>query len=196
MKVGLFFGSFNPVHNGHIEIAKEILNQKKFTEIWFVITPQNPIKDSSSLASYSHRVKMVELAIKNHDNFIAETIEIKLAKPNYTFNTIQILTKLHPKKSFSLIIGADNFENFHNWKNSKKILDLVNIIVYPRGESQMSPNQILIDDSRIEIIKAPLFKNRSTLIRESVTNNKFDAINDTPKEVKMYIQSQGLYHTN
>lgn len=196
MKVGLFFGSFNPVHNGHIEIAKEILNQKKFAEIWFVITPQNPIKDSSSLASYSHRVKMVELAIKNHDNFLAETIEIKLAKPNYTFNTIQILTKLHPKKSFSLIIGADNFENFHNWKNSKKILDLVNIIVYPRSESKMSLNQIFIDDSRIEIIKAPLFKNRSTLIRESLTNKKFDAINDTPKEVKMYIQSQGLYHTN
>ena len=196
MKVGLFFGSFNPVHNGHIEIAKEILNQKKFAEIWFVITPQNPIKDSSSLASYSHRVKMVELAIKNHDNFLAETIEIKLAKPNYTFNTIQILTKLHPKKSFSLIIGADNFQNFHNWKNSKKILDLVNIIVYPRSESKMSLNQIFIDDSRIEIIKAPLFKNRSTLIRESLTNKKFDAINDTPKEVKMYIQSQGLYHTN
>ena len=196
MKVGLFFGSFNPVHNGHIEIAKEILNQKKFAEIWFVITPQNPIKDSSSLASYSHRVKMVELAIKNHDNFLAETIEIKLAKPNYTFNTIEILTKLHPKKSFSLIIGADNFENFHNWKNSKKILDLVNIIVYPRSESKMSLNQIFIDDSRIEIIKAPLFKNRSTLIRESLTNKKFDAINDTPKEVKMYIQSQGLYHTN
>lgn len=196
MKVGLFFGSFNPIHNGHIEIAKEILNQKKFAEIWFVITPQNPIKDSSSLASYSHRVKMVELAIKNHDNFLAETIEIKLAKPNYTFNTIEILTKLHPKKSFSLIIGADNFENFHNWKNSKKILDLVNIIVYPRSESKMSLNQIFIDDSRIEIIKAPLFKNRSTLIRESLTNKKFDAINDTPKEVKMYIQSQGLYHTN
>lgn len=196
MKVGLFFGSFNPIHNGHIEIAKEILNQKKFAEIWFVITPQNPIKDSSSLVSYSHRVKMVELAIKNHDNFLAETIEIKLAKPNYTFNTIEILTKLHPKKSFSLIIGADNFENFHNWKNSKKILDLVNIIVYPRSESKMSLNQIFIDDSRIEIIKAPLFKNRSTLIRESLTNKKFDAINDTPKEVKMYIQSQGLYHTN
>lgn len=196
MKVGLFFGSFNPVHNGHIEIAKEILNQKKFAEIWFVITPQNPIKDSSSLVSYSHRVKMVELAIKNHDNFLAETIEIKLAKPNYTFNTIEILTKLHPKKSFSLIIGADNFENFHNWKNSKKILDLVNIIVYPRSESKMSLNQIFIDDSRIEIIKAPLFKNRSTLIRESLTNKKFDAINDTPKEVKIYIQSQGLYNTN
>ena len=196
MKVGLFFGSFNPVHNGHIEIAKEILNQKKFAEIWFVITPQNPIKDSSSLVSYSHRVKMVELAIKNHDNFLAETIEIKLAKPNYTFNTIQILTKLHPKKSFSLIIGTDNFENFHNCKNSKKILDLVNIIVYPRSESKMPLNQIFIDDSRIEIIKAPLFKNRSTLIRESLTNKKFDAINDTPKEVKMYIQSQGLYHTN
>ena len=196
MKVGLFFGSFNPVHNGHIEIAKEILNQKKFAEIWFVITPQNPIKDSSSLASYSHRVKMVELAIKNHDNFFTETIEIKLAKPNYTFNTIEILRKLHPKKSFSLIIGTDNLENFHNWKNSKKILDLVNVIVYPRGESQMSLNQIFIDDSRIEIIKAPLFKNRSTLIRESLTNKKFDAVNDTPKEVKMYIQSQGLYHTN
>ena len=120
MKVGLFFGSFNPVHNGHIEIAKEILNQKKFAEIWFVITPQNPIKDSSSLASYSHRVKMVELAIKNHDNFLAETIEIKLAKPNYTFNSLSFgalneKTK-HSGRVAPVVFGLGLIYTSHNSK--------------------------------------------------------------------------------
>tara|TARA_Y100000385_G_C13071227_1_gene629158 strand:+ start:402 stop:992 length:591 start_codon:yes stop_codon:yes gene_type:complete len=196
MTVGLFFGSFNPIHNGHIEMAKEILNQKKFAEIWFVITPLNPTKNSSALAPYIQRVKMVELAIKNHNNLFAETIEAKLPKPNYTFNTIDILTKLHPKKSFSLIIGADNFQNFKNWKNWEKILSQVNVLVYPRDQAQTLPNQILLDRSRIEIIKAPLFKNRSTLIRESISNNKFDTIDDIPKEVKMYIKSKGIYHSN
>ena len=134
MKIGLFFGSFNPIHLGHIEIAKNKQISQFIDEVWFVITPESPFKQGQTTASYSHRKKMVDLALNDYSNFFASNVELHLPSPQYTINTMKYLQKKHCAHVFSIIMGADNFVDLVNmrWKNSDYILNNFTIFVYNR----------------------------------------------------------------
>ena len=134
MKIGLFFGSFNPIHRGHIQIAKNKKISPFIDEVWFVITPQSPFKQGKTITSYLHRKKMVDIALIDFPNFVASNIELNLPSPQYTINTMKYLQKTHPTYLFSIIMGSDNFVDLVNmrWKNSKYILNNFTIFVYNR----------------------------------------------------------------
>ena len=196
MKVGLFFGSFNPIHKSHLKIAKSMIKWKKLDEIWFVITPQNPQKDPSLLAPSENRVRMVELAVKQYGEFRVEEIELELAAPNYTVNTIEALVNRDPENQFYLIIGGDNFRSLNSWKSPGRILELVHILVYPRGSNEFDSSHLLLANPKIDFIEAPLLNDSSSAIRKSIEQaNKLTEINDLTKEVKLYIESQELYRS-
>ena len=128
---GLYFGSFNPIHNGHLMIAGYIAEYSDLKEIWFVISPQNPLKEKSSLLTDYHRLALVNVAIENDMRFKSCDIEFKLPQPSYTINTLTYLQEKYPQKEFALIMGADNLENLDKWKNHEQILNIYNIYVYP-----------------------------------------------------------------
>tara|TARA_B100000767_G_C19749779_1_gene530211 strand:- start:404 stop:997 length:594 start_codon:yes stop_codon:yes gene_type:complete len=196
MKIGLFFGSFNPIHKSHLEIALSMLKWKKLDEIWFVVTPQNPQKDPSVLAPNKNRIRMVELAIHEYRKFRVEKIELELPTPNYTVNTIEALVNRDPENKFYLIIGADNFQSLDSWKSPERILELSNILVYPRGSNEFNGSNLFLTNPRIDFIEAPLLNDSSSEIRKSIEQaNKATEIHDLPKEVKLYIESQELYRS-
>lgn len=196
MKIGLFFGSFNPIHKSHLEIAKSMMIWKKLDEIWFVVTPQNPQKDPSLLAPNEKRIRMVELAVKQHEKFRVEKIELGLPTPNYTVNTIEALVDRSPENRFYLIIGADNFRSLNSWKSPERILELANILVYPRDSNELDGSHLFLANPKIDFIEAPLLNDSSSEIRKSIEQtNKVTEINDLTKEVKLYIESQELYRS-
>jgi len=131
-KVGLFFGSFNPVHNGHMIIANYILEYTELEQIFFVVSPQNPFKQKAALLEDYHRLALVKEAIGDNDKYHACDIEFKMPKPSYTIDTLAYLKERYPEKEFSLIMGSDNLKNFHKWKNSRQIIDNHRLYVYPR----------------------------------------------------------------
>jgi nicotinate-nucleotide adenylyltransferase len=158
MKVGLFFGSFNPIHHGHLMIAQAALNQTELDQIWFVVSPQNPHKKSKNLLHEFDRLDLVERAIA--DNFA-----FKSTKPSYTIDTLIHLTERHPTKEFSLILGGDNLEQFKSWKNFDKILDYFSLYVYPRGEIGISD---LWQHKSVIKIDAPVLQISATFIRSCI----------------------------
>ena len=122
MKIGLYFGSFNPIHNGHLIIANHILNETALKKIWFVVSPQNPLKKSDTLLNSYDRLHLVKKAIENDNRLWATDIEFHLPKPSYTVTTLTYLTEKHPDHEFSIIIGSDSFQNLHRWKNYETIV--------------------------------------------------------------------------
>ncbi|HET6991926.1 MAG TPA: nicotinate (nicotinamide) nucleotide adenylyltransferase, partial [Bacteroidia bacterium] len=135
MKIGLFFGSFNPIHVGHLILANYMLEFTELERIWFVITPHNPLKEKKTLLNDNHRLQMVRLAIGENTKMKASTIEFKLPQPSYTVNTLAHLADKFPDHEFSLIMGADNLNSFHKWKNYEFILEHYKIFVYPRPDA-------------------------------------------------------------
>lgn len=131
-KVGLYFGSFNPIHVGHLIIAQSMLNYTDFEEIWFVVSPQNPLKSNSELIAENHRLQMVALAVENNPQFRTCDVEFALPKPSYTIHTLDFLKSTHPECEFGIIMGADNLDSFSRWKAYEKILADYSIYVYPR----------------------------------------------------------------
>jgi nicotinate-nucleotide adenylyltransferase len=121
-KIGLFFGSFNPIHIGHLILANYILENSDMDELWFVVSPQNPFKDKKSLLKDHNRLDMVQLAVKNYPNMSASNVEFSLPKPSYTIDTLTYLHEKYPDYSFSLIMGEDNLESLHKWKNSDTLI--------------------------------------------------------------------------
>lgn len=165
MKVGLFFGSFNPIHQGHLIIAQAVLNQKKVDQIWFVISPQNPHKKSKTLLHEFDRLDLVERAIADNYAFKSCDIEFNLPRPSYTIDTLVHLTERHPETEFSLIIGGDNVEQFKSWKNYHQILDYYGLIVYPRGEE---PRSEVWEHKNVQRIEAPVLHISATYIRACI----------------------------
>lgn len=188
-KIGLYFGSFNPIHNGHLTLADYILKNTELEKIWFVVSPQNPLKSLSSLLDNKTRLDLVKLAIEGNDNFIASDVEFFLSYPSYTINTLNYLSNKYPQKDFSLIIGQDNLVNFHKWKDNQKILDQYHIFVYPRENCEYSPLQ---DNNHIHLIDSPLINISATYIREQIKNNK-DIRYLLPEKVRKEIETQCLY---
>ena len=168
-KIGLFFGSFNPVHNGHLMLANYIVEYTDLDSIWFVVSPQNPFKDKESLLQDRHRFDMLEMAVGNDSRFEACDIEFNMPKPSYTIDTLTRLSELYPETEFHLICGMDNLVNFKKWKNAQEILDNYHLLVYPRKGYEGGD---LMNHKSVRIIDAPEIEISSTFIRNAVAENK------------------------
>ena len=169
MDVGLYFGSFNPIHIGHMIIAQAALEQANIDEVWFVVSPQNPFKKNKNLLHEFDRYDLVSLAIEDNDRFRVSDIEFNLTKPSYTIDTLTYLTEKHPKKNFKLIIGGDNLTIFPKWKNSQRIIEDFGLIVYPRPGSVTND---ILSHPNIKNIDAPLLDISATYVRKCIRNNK------------------------
>lgn len=189
MKVGLFFGSFNPVHNGHMVIAGYMTEFSDLYQVWFVVSPHNPLKLKSTLLQDYHRMTLVKIAIGDNRKLKASDIEFKLPKPSYTINTLAHLFEKFPEHKFVLILGSDNLESFKKWKNYEQILEQVELYVYPRRTSDGGE---LINHPKVKIIDAPIMELSSSFIREAIKNKK-DVRYMMPEKVWEYIDEMNFY---
>lgn len=196
MKTGLYFGSFNPVHIGHLAIANYIVEHTPLDNIWFVVSPQNPLKKKETLISSHDRLKMVEIAIGD-DNFRLRTsdIESRLPLPSYTIDTIVYLRERYPETEFSLIMGEDNLYTLHKWKNSARLIGLCDIYVYPRPFTVKPENEeldILLKKAVISPVNAPLMDISGTYIRKAIAEGR-DVRHFLSPGVWEYIDKNNLY---
>lgn len=171
MKVGLYFGTFNPIHIGHLIIANHMAEFSDLDQVWMVVTPHNPHKQKSTLLDDYHRLEMVHLATQNYPKIKPSDVEFKLPQPNYTVNTLAHLQEKLPKHTFSLLMGEDNLNSLHRWKNYEYILEHHDIYVYPRMQSG-DLDQQFINHPKIHKVAAPILELSSTFIRESIKNGK------------------------
>ncbi|MBO6762850.1 MAG: nicotinate-nucleotide adenylyltransferase, partial [Roseivirga sp.] len=169
MRVGLFFGSFNPIHIGHLVIADVMADQTDLEQVWFVVSPLNPFKSSSSLLHEFDRLKMVELAIEDNFKFRASDVEFNMPRPSYTADTLAYLSDKYPQNEFKLIIGEDNLVHFHKWKNYESVLENFGLYVYPRP--QVDKSKIKIKHENIKYIDSPMLDISATFIRSSIRND-------------------------
>lgn len=169
MKIGLFFGSFNPIHIGHLIIAGYMTEFTDLDRVWFVISPHNPLKDKKTLLSDNHRLQMVSLSIEDNRKLKASNIEFKLPQPSYTIHTLTYLSEKYPNQHFALIMGSDNLQTFHKWKNYEQILEHYEIYVYPRpgfDGGQMKTS------AKVKMVNTPLMEISSSFIRQAVKDKK------------------------
>lgn len=171
MKVGLYFGTFNPIHVGHLIIANYLAENSDLDEVWMVVTPHNPLKKKSGLLEDYHRLHMIHLATERFDKIKPSDIEFKLPQPNYTINTLIHLTEKFPKYEFSLIMGEDNLKSLNKWKNYEQILEDYDIYVYPRISESEVPDEF-VNHPKIRKVEAPIIELSSTFIRNSVKEDK------------------------
>ncbi len=191
-KVGLFFGSFNPIHVGHLIIAQHILGHSDLDKICFVISPQNPVKAKETLLADYHRLALVNLAIEDNSGFYSSDIEFHLSKPSYTINTLSHLKEKYPENEYHLIMGEDNLNTLHNWKNADQIAKQFPVIVYPRIEGTSKPDENYLLSLRLTRIDAPIVKISSSYIRELIKESKSTAY-VLPEKVKKYVEEMHFY---
>jgi nicotinate-nucleotide adenylyltransferase len=187
-KTGLFFGSFNPIHNGHLILAKYILNEYDLSEIWFVVSPQNPLKDKKSLLDEHHRLQLVRLAIEDEPKFKASDIEFKLDKPSYTINTLVHLKEKY-NRPFVLLMGADSAASIKKWKNYEAILDQYEIYVYPRPGDDINA---ILKHKNLKVISAPQIELSATYIRQAIKAKK-DVRFLLSEKVYTYVKDMHFY---
>ena len=190
-EIGLFFGSFNPIHVGHLIIANHLVEHSKMDEFWLVVTPQNPFKEKNSLLDNYSRLEMVHRALEGYEKLRPSDIEFHLPQPNYTVNTLAYLEEKHPNVKFSLIMGEDNLKSFHKWKNYQHILENYSIYVYPRI-SEGFITQEFEGHQNIIRIKAPIVELSATFIRNEIKENRNVRPLLAPK-VWQYIDQMGFY---
>ncbi len=188
-KVGLFFGSFNPIHFGHLIIANHMVEHTNLDQVWFVISPCNPLKQKSSLLDERHRLSMVKIAIEDNPKFRASDIEFKLSQPSYTTHTLAYLADAYPNKEFSLIMGGDNLETIEKWKNYQFILDNYPIFVYPRPGCVI--DKWLVHPN-VHITNSPFMDISSSYIRSQISQSKSIRY-IVPEEVAKYIDEMHFY---
>lgn len=168
MKIGLYFGSFNPVHTAHLIIANHVLNETDIEKIWFVVSPHNPFKQESSLLNEYHRLELVRLATENDTRIKASDIEFSLPKPSYTSATLVYLAEKYPDHEFSLIMGSDSFQNLHKWKNADWIIKNYQVYVYLRPGFDINNNI----GAKLITLDAPLLQLSATQIRNFIKEGK------------------------
>ena len=190
-KIGLYFGTFNPIHIGHLIIANHMAEHSDVDQIWMVVTPHNPHKQKSSLLDDYHRLHMVHLATEDFPKIKPSDIEFKLPQPNYTVTTLAHLQEKYPQHEFALIMGEDNLNSLHKWKNYEHILTNHDIYVYPRLNSGVL-NEQFVNHSKIHRIDAPVIELSSTFIRESIKNKK-NVVPMLPHKVWEYIDHNLFY---
>lgn len=188
-EIGLFFGSFNPIHTGHMIIANLIKETTTVEEIWFVVSPQNPFKKNKNLLHEFDRLDLVTSAIAGDYKFKVSDVEFSMPKPSYTIDTLAVLREKYPDKKFRLIIGGDNLASFTKWKNHKEIIDQFGLIVYPRPNSKETG---LLSAENIDVIEAPEMDISATLIRKLIKENK-SVKYLVPEAVEAKIQKEGYY---
>lgn len=189
MKIGLFFGSFNPIHIGHLAIANYIKEFSDLDELWLIVSPQNPLKKKKTLLDEYERLKMVELALSNDDKIKASDIEFRLPKPSFTIDTLTYLNEKFPKNEFAIILGTDNFESFHKWKNYEVILKQYKLYVYPRPGYDLGDYK---NHPSIKQIDAPIMEISSSFIRKSIQEGK-NVRHFLPERVYQYINEMFFY---
>ncbi|MBM3426224.1 MAG: nicotinate-nucleotide adenylyltransferase [Bacteroidetes bacterium] len=187
MKIGLYFGSFNPIHVGHLIIAQSLFQRGGLDQVWFVVSPQNPLKKQESLAHEQDRLRMVELAIEANFDFRATDVEFRMPRPSYTIDTLTYLSDKYPQHQFSLFLGSDNLNHFKKWKNYQAILDNYPILVYPRpGEVKR------MDHPGVSYVESPLLDISATFIRQCIQEG-LSVRYLLPKRVEEYILDKKLY---
>ena len=189
-KIGLFFGTFDPIHNGHLRIAKYITEEILADKVWLVVTPENPIKAGSKISSFNHRFNMAKIATENYDNIIPSDLEVNLKKPNYTIDTLEYISNKLKDIEFSLIIGEDNYKIFDTWKDYKKIINKYKIFIYPR-KGTLNENLHIINENTM-YIGGPRIDLSSTNIRK-IVSKKSDPKDLISNKVMEYINSNKLY---
>jgi len=194
MNIGLYFGTFDPIHLGHINIVNFLLDNSLIEKVWFVVTPENPDKISNNLTDFIHRYEMVKIEVKNNNNLLASDVELKLERPNYTINSLRYISSTFPNNNFSLIIGEDNLVNFTKWKDYKEIMNNFKIYVYPR-KTRLKRDMKLLMSNNIEMIEAPLIDLSSTNIR-NIINDKNYAKQFISDSIYKYITTNNLYSSN
>ncbi len=171
MKIGLYFGTFNPIHVGHLIIANHMVEHTDLEQIWMVVTPHNPLKQKSTLLDDYHRLHLVRLAIEDYPKLKASDVEFKLPQPNYTVTTLVHLLEHYPQHEFSLIMGEDNLKSLQKWKNFEYIIQHHDIYVYPRISDESDTTEIHTG-IRLHKIAAPIVEISSTFIRENIKAKK------------------------
>jgi nicotinate-nucleotide adenylyltransferase len=189
MKIGLFFGSFNPIHVGHLIVANIMANTGGMDQVWFVVSPQNPFKKSNTLLHEFDRFDMVEKAIGDNSKLKVSDIEFSMPKPSFTIDTLVRFTEKHPNHEFKLIIGEDNLAQFAKWKNADKILEYYGLLVYPRPKAE--PHNYL-NHSQVKFIEAPLLDISATFIRSQILAGRSIKYL-VPEVVEGYIKLKKLY---
>lgn len=169
MKIGLFGGSFNPIHNAHVKLASTICKEAGLDKVWFLVTPHNPLKRQEGLMDEKDRLAMVRIALEKEPNLKASDYEFHLERPSFTWNTLQHLSKDYPTDEFYIIIGGDNWEIFNHWAHHEEILRDYHIIVYPRKDSLMDTTSL---PPSVSIIRMPEMDISSTMIREMLRNGE------------------------
>jgi nicotinate-nucleotide adenylyltransferase len=191
MKIGLFFGSFNPIHNGHLIIANHILNESDIDKVWFVVSPQNPFKNAESLLNNYDRLHLVSKATENDLRMKASDIEFHLPKPSYTVTTLAYLKEKYPEHKFVIIIGSDSFQNLSKWKNFEIIVNNYQIIIYKRPGFEIENNT----GAKILIMNAPLLEISATYIRDLIKKNKSIKYL-VPENIEEEIKTNRFYNQN
>ncbi len=194
MNIGLFFGSFNPIHLGHLIIANVVREQTNLQQVWFVVSPQNPFKKASNLLNEYDRLRMVELAVEDNYDLRASSIEFSMPKPSYTADTLAYLGERHPTYNFHLILGSDNLTHFHRWKNHRAIIDHHVLYVYPRPDATSSKiTEAVSSHSNLRFVEAPLLNISATFIRNLAKQDRSvqylvpDRVADYIKDKKLYL---------
>ncbi len=167
MKVGLYFGSFNPIHIGHLIIAEFVANNTDLDQVWLIVSPQNPLKPSSSLLNEYDRLHMVQVAVQDNPMLKASDIEFRLPKPSYTIDTLQYLKEKFPAHEYSIIMGSDSFQNLPKWKNYELLIKNYHFIIYSRPGCDITTNL-----TTVNVLQAPLLDISSTQIRATIKAKK------------------------
>jgi len=192
MRVALYFGSFNPIHHGHLIIANEIVQQEKYHELWFIVSPHNPFKNENNLLNANHRFQLVQLAIEGESKLKASNVEFKLPKPSYTVNTLIYLKEKYPNHQFDIVLGSDGFQNISKWKNSDFIINNYKFLIYERPGFEIN-NEASAD---VKVIEGSQLYISSTHIRKLIRENKSirylvpDLVNEEIKARGYYVDSK------
>jgi len=190
LKVGLYFGSFNPIHIGHMAIANYMVEYTSIDQLWFIVSPHNPLKNKSNLLNDYQRLDLVNLAIEDDNRFRASNIEFNLPKPSYTIDTLTYLKEKFADYKFIILMGSDNLESFHKWKNFKTIVQNYGIIVYPRPGFEQA--KVLKHDNITIAKEAPLMEVSSSFIRNAIHEGK-DVRHFLPQNVWKYVDEMNFY---
>ncbi len=197
-RIGLYFGTFNPIHVGHLIIANHMVQYADLDQVWFVVTPQNPLKPKASLLADYHRLALTRIAVEDNPMLGASNIEFDLPQPSYTVHTLVALSEKYPEYVFTIIMGEDNLNTFHKWKNHEQILEDYSVLVYPRVESDenLSVNQEarspFLQHPKVTMIDAPLMKISASFIRKAIKEGR-DVRYLLTESVLKYLDEMNFY---